>query len=152
MTVWLVRHGSAGSRKAWVGPDQDRPLDSKGRRQAERLAQLLKTVPARSVRSSPYLRCIETVAPLAGALGVQVDVCAELAEGHELDAIAVLRSHARDDVVLCTHGDIVPALLEWMGAEGGRVPRRARWSKGSTWVLDAKRGRFTTARYLPPPS
>ena len=152
MTVWVVRHGSAGSRKAWEGADRDRPLDSKGRRQAERLAELLKTAPARSIRSSPYLRCVETVTPLAASLGVEVEVCSELAEGHEAEAIELLRSHARDDVVLCTHGDVVPALLDWVGAEGGRVPRRARWSKGSTWVLDAKRGRFTTARYLPPPS
>jgi 8-oxo-(d)GTP phosphatase len=37
----LVRHGSAGDRSEWDGPDDLRPLDRKGRDQARRLAEVL---------------------------------------------------------------------------------------------------------------
>ena len=151
MTVWLVRHASAGSRKAWPGADSDRPLDGKGRRQAARLADLLEKVPARQVLSSPYRRCVETVTPLAETLGVGVEPADALAEGQAPGATKLLASHTGTDAVFCTHGDIVPALLEWVGKQGARVSQEARWSKGSTWVLEAKRGRYVSAHYLPPP-
>ena len=35
MTILLVRHARAGSRKDWDGPDEKRPLSKKGRRQAD---------------------------------------------------------------------------------------------------------------------
>jgi 8-oxo-dGTP pyrophosphatase MutT (NUDIX family) len=40
-TLLLVRHGRAGSREQWDGDDDARPLDDKGRAQAEALARLL---------------------------------------------------------------------------------------------------------------
>ena len=40
-TILLVRHGKAGSRSQWDGDDDERPLSSSGREQAEHLAALL---------------------------------------------------------------------------------------------------------------
>ncbi len=37
----VVRHGSAGERGSFDGPDRKRPLDDKGARQAAGLAELL---------------------------------------------------------------------------------------------------------------
>src|SRR5262249_31697424 len=48
--VVLVRHGQAGARKAWPGPDEQRPLDPTGRAQAKTLCELLSLFhPARLV-------------------------------------------------------------------------------------------------------
>ena len=41
MTPLLVRHASAGDADDWRGDDRLRPLDAKGRRQAEALVLLL---------------------------------------------------------------------------------------------------------------
>jgi 8-oxo-dGTP pyrophosphatase MutT (NUDIX family) len=72
--VVLVRHAKAGSRRAWHGPDELRPLDSVGLAQAEALTPLLALfVPGRVVSASP-IRCRETVTALAERLGLAVEV------------------------------------------------------------------------------
>ncbi|HMA46264.1 MAG TPA: bifunctional NUDIX hydrolase/histidine phosphatase family protein, partial [Frankiaceae bacterium] len=73
-TVLLVRHGRAGSKRSWPGEDLLRPLDSKGRRQSERLRQVAPCFgPIRVVSARP-VRCVETVRPLAADLGCPVEV------------------------------------------------------------------------------
>ena len=65
----------------WADDDQLRPLDKKGRRQAQKLAAELATEDVRRVVSSPYVRCVQTVEPLAAALGLEVELDDRLAEG-----------------------------------------------------------------------
>ena len=58
--VYLIRHGHAD----WQ-PDENRPLSSRGRLSALRLAQQLGPLPIDAIYSSPSARAIETVAALA---------------------------------------------------------------------------------------
>lgn len=151
MTLLLIRHSHAGSRKDWAGDDRLRPLSAKGRRQARTLvAQLEPWAPSR-VLSSPYRRCLETVTPLADDLGLKVEASDELAEGGGSDAVALVRSLHDSHVALCTHGDVIPEILVALADEDrfdlGPAPRQA---KGSTWVLLSRHGRFYDATYLPP--
>ena len=104
----LLRHASAGERDDWDGDDELRPLDARGRRQAAALAELLQPFEVRRVVSSPYVRCVQTVEPLAAALGLRVEQDDRLAEGEGAAAAALLRE---DGVVCCTHGDVVEAVL-----------------------------------------
>jgi 8-oxo-dGTP diphosphatase len=151
VTLLLIRHGHAGSRKDWSGDDRLRPLSAKGRRQARALVvQLDPWAPSR-VLSSPYERCIETVRPLAHELGLKVEASEELAEGAGPDAIELVRSLRDTHVALCTHGDVIPDILVALADEDrldlGPAPRQA---KGSTWVLESTKGRFVVATYVPP--
>ena len=68
MTVYVVRHGKAGSRSGWTEPDDQRPLTKAGRRQAGALADMLAGDHVTRVLSSPYVRCRQTVEPLAERL------------------------------------------------------------------------------------
>lgn len=115
MNAVLLRHASAGDPRAWEGDDRLRPLDERGRRRADELAALLVPLGIRRVVSSPYARCVETVEPLAEALGVAVERDDRLAEGAADAARPLLAEH---DVVACTHGDVVEALLGY-GLETG---------------------------------
>ncbi len=159
MTLLLVRHAEAESRSSWDAPDALRPLSSRGRRQATGLVQLLgDRHPVGRLVSSPSLRCIETLSPLAAVLGLTLEVSPALAEGSEPEAaVELARAGATlpgDEaaLVLCSHGDLIPDLLDVLQASDdldlGRSPR---CQKGSTWAFEGKRGRFTTATYLPPP-
>src|SRR5207302_6791016 len=113
MTVLLVRHARAGSRKHWDGPDIERPLSKKGWRQAEGLVDMLTRYPVARIMSSPYVRCVQTVEPVAEKLKLDIERQPELAEGAPVDqALALVRGAGGTTVVLCTHGDIVPAILE----------------------------------------
>lgn len=143
MTVLFVRHAAAGDREAWTAPDEERPLSAKGRRQADGLVQELAGFKVARILSSPYVRCVQTVEPLAAALGLPVEPADDLAEGASVAGLALVREllHGADDVVLCTHGDVMEDVLD-----GLSVDRSYGTKKGATWVLDTG-----TARYLPPP-
>jgi 8-oxo-dGTP diphosphatase len=108
VTSVLLRHASAGHRLDWEHDDHLRPLDARGRRQSADLVELLRPVGVRRVVSSSYVRCVQTVEPLAAALGVEVEQDGRLKEGQGEAAADLL---SEDGVVCCTHGDIVEALL-----------------------------------------
>jgi 8-oxo-(d)GTP phosphatase len=108
VTSVLLRHASAGHRLDWEHDDHLRPLDERGRRQSADLVELLRPFGVRRILSSSYVRCVQTVEPLAAALGLEVELDERLKEGEGGAAAEVLRE---DGVVCCTHGDIVEALL-----------------------------------------
>jgi phosphohistidine phosphatase SixA len=148
-TTYLVRHAKAGSRGRWTAPDRDRPLTDAGRVQAAALV----TVVGRGVRritSSPYKRCIQTVIPLAEALGLRVEEEIRLAEGAgpewSLGELA-----AAGGTVLCTHGDVMAEVITNLA--DAKVPLQGgmQWAKGATWAFDIAGGRIVAGRYLPPP-
>lgn len=108
MTSVLLRHASAVGRDRWPEADRLRPLDARGRRQAAALVEILRPLGVRRVVSSPYVRCIETVQPLAAALEIPVEPDGRLAEGAGPGAFELL---SEKGVVCCTHGDIVQAVI-----------------------------------------
>jgi phosphohistidine phosphatase SixA len=109
VTSILLRHASAGDKRRWSGDDRLRPLDARGVRQAADLVELLRPLGIRRVVTSPYVRCVETVEPLATALGLRLEHDDHLGEGMGSAATELLRE---DGVVACTHGDVVDALLD----------------------------------------
>jgi 8-oxo-dGTP diphosphatase len=104
--VILLRQASAGDRDAWAGDDMLRPLDKRGRKQASKLRDELRARGVKRAVSSPYVRCMQTVAPL----GLEIVADDRLAEGaSERDTRELLET--LDDAVACTHGDVVENLL-----------------------------------------
>lgn len=155
MPLLLVRHAKAGNRQDWGGDDRLRPLSTAGARQADELARRLVPYKPSRVLSSPYVRCRETVQPLAEQVGVHVEDVAELAEGHSRDAAALIRRLAAslDDpavaIVLCSHGDVIPEVLDHFAVEDGLdLGPAPRCAKGSTWVIEVKAGQLVGASYL----
>jgi 8-oxo-dGTP diphosphatase len=148
----LVRHAQARARKEWPGEDRLRPLSVHGSKQAEGLISVAGNFPPITrVLSSPYVRCTQTIRPLAKASHVEVVLTNDLAEGQSTAAVRLVRTLAGNDVAICTHGDVVAEILVALADEDrvdlGPNPRQA---KGSVWVLEGRRGSFTSARYFPP--
>ncbi len=152
MTLFFVRHGKAGSRAAWSGPDDLRPLVKSGRRQAEALVALLADRGVTKIVSSPYVRCRQTVGPLAEVLRLPVDLSDALAEGASLhDALRLVEKVGDEQAVLCSHGDVMTAVLDHARAQGAKFQGDGL-EKGSCWALEIKRGAVVAARYVPEPS
>ena len=134
--IHVVRHAHAGDRNGWSHDDDLRPLSERGCVQAERLVGVLVSSRPAVVYSSPSLRCIGTVLPLARALKLPVSTLDELYEGGSAaQVLDRLRSEPRSPVVACTHGDIVADLLGMLIRSGISLPS-LHAAKGSTWTLE----------------
>jgi len=152
MAAYVVRHAKAGDREEWEGDDRLRPLTKSGRQQAEALAELLKNEPIDRILSSPYVRCLQTVEPLAARRKLPIEPRKDLEEGAGGESVIRLVQEAkRQHVVLCTHGDVVEELLERLIEQGLIASARASNEKGGTWVLYDENGTITSAKYLPAP-
>jgi 8-oxo-(d)GTP phosphatase len=126
--VIVVRHAWAGDRACWFGSDRDRPLDARGRRQAERLVQTLGGFELARVLSSPYIRCVQTVEQLASDRGLTVELWEELGEERQVpEGVDLVRSLAGEPVAACVHGGLTEAIF---GPEWGL-------KKGAALVLEA---------------
>lgn len=149
----LIRHAHAGDRASWEGPDTQRPLSDKGWRQARGLVAMLAGEKILRITSSPSIRCVQTVVPLAEARGLDVEEDARLHEGTDPRGAYDGLLHALESVSLaaCTHGDLMPEILELAARNGAVLPSQIRWAKGCTWILEHDDGRWRGARYLPPP-
>lgn len=117
--------------------------------------------------SSPLVRCHDTLEPLASAIGTTVELDEDLAEVappvrsqdgwpdaawlgtravRALDR-AALTAGEEATVVVCSHGEVLPALLAVIAARSDReVPATVDLTakalpKGAAWVLDAARDR-----------
>jgi len=148
VAVFVVRHAAAGDRDAWEGDDRLRPLSKKGWKQARAIAVQLQPLGVRRLISSPYVRCVQSLEPLAERLGVKVEEDERLAEGAGLAVLDLVRE-AGDGAALCTHGDVCLDLLGHL-ARLGVVRGRLEAEKGSTWVLELQGERIVGARYLRP--
>ena len=136
MTLVVVRHARAGHASKWEGDDRVRPLDDKGRKQAASLPALLRDVEIRRIVSSPYLRCVQTVEPLARERGLEIETAPGLgADRQDRQAEPILRELlAAGGAVVCVHGGIESALDVDRGQK-----------KGEAWLFD---GAFGTPRPL----
>jgi 8-oxo-(d)GTP phosphatase len=129
--VALVRHARAGKRKEWTGPDEARPLDTAGARDAEALSGLLRLLRPEWVVSATPLRCRQTVEPL----GLPFDLDAAFDEGRPpAGAAAALQAMAARGgaSVVCSQGKLMPPLLV---ALTGRTNVDFHTRKGSGWIL-----------------
>jgi 8-oxo-(d)GTP phosphatase len=124
----LIRHSWAGDRTVWREDDRLRPLDERGREQALSLVDLLADFPVEAIHTSPYVRCVQTVEPLAAERGLQILEREELGEERQsVDGSGVVAALRGADVVVCGHGGLQYALVD--------PPRK--WRKGETLVVAA---------------
>jgi 2,3-bisphosphoglycerate-dependent phosphoglycerate mutase len=80
LDVLLIRHAEAVPVGTGPITDDERPLTDAGRMAAAELAIELEPYRVTAIYSSPYLRALQTVAPLARARGLDVQQLADLRE------------------------------------------------------------------------
>src|SRR5262245_65976681 len=83
MPLLLLRHATAGHRRPGVEESEDRlrPLDARGRRQADALPELYAGLGVDRIASSPYVRCRDSVVPLARSHDMAIEERDVLADG-----------------------------------------------------------------------
>jgi 8-oxo-(d)GTP phosphatase len=157
-TVVVVRHGTAGRKSRFKGDDTKRPLDKRGRAQAEALVPQLLAFGATDVYAADRLRCHQTVEPLAEELGVTVHNEPTLTEEsyakspkrarNRMLHIAEYEAEHGGTPVICSQGKVIPDLIDWWCERDGVRPDKSRNHKGSTWVLSLSGGRLVAADHI----
>ena len=155
-TLLLVRHAKAGSRRDWDGPDDERPLDAQGRRQAQQLADVLPVFGPVELLTAERVRCRQTLEPLAERTGLELRTLPEVGEErYAADPRAGLAAVQRlleptegpGVRVVCSQGGAIPSVLVGLGVrwEGARLHPPA--AKGSVWALGGRPGALLADYY-----
>ena len=151
--MYLLRHADAGDPAAWTGPDEHRPLSSKGEKQSERLGRFLAGTGFRpdAILSSPKLRASQTADIVAGHLGVPVTLDARLASGAGVTDVEAILHDAGDpgQAVLVGHDPDFSTLLQSLC-----VARNVEMKKGALARIDLIRpvgSGLGDLRWLVPP-
>jgi 8-oxo-dGTP pyrophosphatase MutT (NUDIX family) len=155
--ILIVRHGTAGSKSRYKGDDRLRPLDKRGRAQAESLVGQLLAFGADTLYAADRVRCEQTLGPLAEELGFTIHNEPLLTE----EAYADDRKPARRRIleiaaaggtpVICTQGKVIPDLIAWWCDRDGVRPDKSRNRKGSTWVMSSWQGHLVAADHIGSP-
>lgn len=116
--IVIARHGSAMTRAAWFGTEEERPLTPAGYGQAHALVPLLGAYGVSKVVTSQWRRCSETVNPYVVASGITPTVDPALTEAaHEKDPERVAQAITElvanpESTLLCTHRPVLPTVMK----------------------------------------
>ncbi|MDJ0771146.1 MAG: phosphoglycerate mutase family protein [Ilumatobacter sp.] len=150
--LYLVRHAKAGERRVWTGDDVDRPLSKTGWKQATLVGKRLAALEPSVLCSSPYVRCVQTLEPLAARLDQPVEIEKRLTEFEPLEPMLDLLAELPSGAVLCSHGDLIPAAIQALKRSGTDLRTPPDWRKASVWVLKRnKKSQIVHATVWPPP-
>lgn len=138
----LIRHAHRDTKTQ--GREIDNGLSSKGRKQAKAALKHFKRHFKKSkpwVISSPKLRCVQTVEPIARYTKRKLEILPLLDEGADTamkarEFLKLWQSAAPEVTVLCSHGDWIPDFLKVV--TGGWI----ELDKGGWATLETENGRL----------
>ena len=149
-TLVLVRHGRAVKRSVWNRPkERDKETDEatrplthdQGETRARALVPILAAYGVGRVLTSPWKRCVDTVAPYAAAAGLDLEMADAFTEMAHAESPKGVRSVVKkvlrvreEPTALCTHRPVLPTIMEVVSqyAPGKllrSVPDRDPWLK-----------------------
>lgn len=151
--VLLVRHAHAHPRRTWTGDDSMRPLDKKGRRQADALVRVLDVYNPTGLYTASPDRCMTTIRPFA--MATMMDLTIEPAfddDTYATDPRAAAKAlstivSSGGTTVVCSQGLVIPELLGSLDES----LRGASAKKASVWVLDFHKGSLVAPDYIESP-
>ena len=155
---WWCGTPRPGTGPTGTGDDRLRPLSAAGQKQAQQIAELLPLYGPDRVVSAPQVRCRDTVAPLADALGLPIADDPLLSEPSYADDPDATLKRVRElaaqpgVTVVCSQGGVIPGVVAALARDAALpvavdvddVPSK----KGSTWVLGLRDGALVSADYL----
>jgi phosphohistidine phosphatase len=110
MRVYFMRHGDAGDKKAWQGPDSERPLSEIGVERTNAAAAHFEHTGFRPTRilTSPLARAYQTAEIVASTLGIAdlVEEDGRLGQSFDMRAFRqILKENADEERLLLVGHD-----------------------------------------------
>jgi len=137
----LLRHAKAVTRDEWQGDDDDRPLDSLGQNQANRLLSIYQVYNLDQIHTSDAVRCYDTVNPMAKGLGIKLEVTGKLSESTYKKDKEKAFDYAKDlikvdaRILLCSHNPILPKMLNKITKKSDVDADEGKLSPADGWVI-----------------
>ncbi|WP_127819131.1 NUDIX hydrolase [Microbacterium sp. CPCC 204701] len=125
--IIVLRHAKAVERGGWQGEDAERPLSPRGKKQATSIVGPLASFGARKLISSPATRCVRTITPLSEVLRRKVHTTQLIGQDAWEDGtsdprrIVGERVRARKPAVLCSHGPVLPDIMNEIALATGTL-------------------------------
>ncbi|MBX3458330.1 MAG: histidine phosphatase family protein [Planctomycetes bacterium] len=121
-TLYLIRHAEPQSPYIWNGADSTRPLSEAGRKQAQRMGQLLAKSGATELRSAPHRRCVETAELIGQLLGLKpvIDESLHIARRFDLPQM-------EGTAIWVAHSNNIPGALERAGIDCHACDHAGAW-------------------------
>ncbi|WP_194421794.1 NUDIX hydrolase [Microbacterium abyssi] len=125
--IVALRHAKAVSRTEWDRSDATRPLAERGLLQARAIVAPLRAFGIRKIVTSDAVRCVQTVTPLAHALGrtpVETALVGQDAweEGvSDVRTVVGKRVRSGKPAVICSHGPVLPGILSELALATGTM-------------------------------
>lgn len=113
----VVRHAKAKPRSSWTRAEGERPLAATGRRQAVAVSRLLEAWRPSWVVSSPWERCVQTVAPYLTSKDIKLKLADSITERNasrkpdKASSTVEKLFDKRRPVALCTHRPVLPLVF-----------------------------------------
>lgn len=117
----VLRHAKAKPRTSWSRAEGERPLAATGKRQAKAVEGLLTAWRPRLLETSPWRRCVETLAPYARKHKHRLKHRKSLTEKRAKEQPKKAASRTRKSLeallptVVCTHRPVLPTVFEELG-------------------------------------
>lgn len=117
----LIRHAKAKPRSSWTKAEGERPLAATGQRQAAAVQRLLEVWKPQRIVTSPWTRCVATIAPYAKASGAKVKLAEALTEHNhnrspkKTAATVEALFDKQVPIAVCTHRPALPTVLNQLG-------------------------------------
>ena len=153
-TLIIVRHTKALERGDWDAEDSKRTLDERGLAQSEQLIQHLEPFGIDEIYSSDYIRCVQTVTPLAQSRGLKITEIPNLNEANfEFDperAISFANAVKQDEknILICSHNPVIPTMLRGILNTKLKNKDLIKLEPGDAWIVHRVRGEIVGLDFL----
>ena len=118
----VLRHGKAVPPASWDGPDATRPLLHRGLEQSQNVAAAIAAWAPAKLISSPAVRCLATIEPVAHLTGLSVKASDAISQDSFEEGTASVHSLVRkrirkqQNAVICSHGPVIPEIIDEIAA------------------------------------
>jgi 8-oxo-dGTP diphosphatase len=153
-TLIILRHTKALERGDWDDLDSKRTLDEKGILQSEKLLMHFAPFAIDEIYSSDYLRCVQTVTPLADARKLRITEIPNLnEETFDIDperSISFANAVKQDEknILICSHNPVIPTMLRGILNTKLKNKDLIKLEPGDAWIVHRVRGEIVAVDFL----
>ncbi len=153
-TLIILRHTKALERGDWDEVDSERTLNEVGFDQAQLLIKHLEPFAIEEIYTSDYVRCVQTVTPMAHSRGLGItqvpSLNEETFEEDPLRSVSFANALKQDEknILICSHNPVIPTMLRGILNTKLKNKDLIKLEPGDAWIVHRVQGEIVGLDYL----